>query len=87
MKRVCRAVVVLFGGLYLTALVLFLIGTFGLFGSSKGPMAGIFLIPIGLPWNLILGGLPSPILPWVAAGAPFVNLLMLWGLCRFVVRG
>ena len=48
-----RWVLIVFLALYAIALVLFLIGTFGLFGSPQGPLVGVFLIPIGLPWNII----------------------------------
>ena len=37
--------------LYLAALFLFVVGSFGLFGSDSGPLAGVFLVPLGLPWN------------------------------------
>lgn len=86
MKRICRYVIVAFGGLYLAALALFLIGTLGLFGSPSGPMAAVFLIPLGLPWNQLLDGISPQALPWVAAGAPLANLILLWGLCRLMTR-
>ena len=49
------------GGLF-QALLLFrqgvldmgqVIGFFGLFGSPRGPLAGVFLIPLGMPWILM----------------------------------
>jgi hypothetical protein len=73
-----------FAGLYVVALALFGIGTFGLFGSDPGPLAGIFLMPLGLPWNMMLDAFPAPALPWLAASAPTVNLLLLWGMCRLI---
>ena len=39
--------------LYIAALLLFLIGTFGWFGQETDPLSGVFLIPLGLPWNLL----------------------------------
>jgi hypothetical protein len=87
MKRICRYVIVSFGLLYLAALAVFLIGAFGLFGSPTGPLAGIFLVPLGLPWNLMLDGISPHVLPWVAAAAPIANLILLWGLCRLITPG
>lgn len=43
----------MFAALYGAAFLLFLIGTYGWFGQEKGPLAGVFLIPLGLPWNLL----------------------------------
>ena len=39
--------------LYLLALMLFLVGTFGWFGQERDPLSGIFLLPLGLPWNIV----------------------------------
>ena len=68
--------------LYLAALCLLAVGTFGLFGSERDPLAGVFLMPLGLPWNLWLDALPERMLPWVGAGAPLINLVVLWRICR-----
>jgi hypothetical protein len=72
-----------FASLYALALLLFLAGTYGWFGSPKGPLAGVFLMPLGLPWVLWLNGLPSAIRPFAAAAAPGLNLVLLWSLCRW----
>ena len=71
-----------FGLLWLAALALFVIGTFGLFGSPSGPLAGVFLLPLGLPWTLATGGLPETIRPWAAALAPGINLALLVWMAR-----
>jgi hypothetical protein len=71
-----------FAVLYAVAFTLFLIGTYGLFGSPQGPLAGVFLVPLGLPWNLWLDGLPESLRPGAAVATPALNLLLLWGLCR-----
>jgi hypothetical protein len=81
-ERFCRIVFITFAGLYAVALALFVIGTFGFFGSERGPLAGIFLIPLGLPWSLMLDAFSAPALPWLAASAPAANLLFLWGVYR-----
>lgn len=68
--------------LYLAALALLIIGTFGLFGQEQDPLAGVFLLPLGLPWNLLLDriGLAGP-LPMVLA--PLLNIAIVWGLWRW----
>ena len=86
MSRICRYIVIAFAVLYVTAFALFLIGTYGWFGSPQGPLAGIFLIPLGLPWILWIDGLPSTVWPAAAVAMPALNLLLLWGLCRWRVR-
>jgi hypothetical protein len=84
--KLCTVALVILGLLYLTALALFAIGTFGLFGSPKGPMAGIFLVPLGLPWIKMLDGVLATLRPWLAMATPLVNLCMLWVLCRLLRR-
>jgi hypothetical protein len=80
---ICRAGVRVFAVLYAAALAIFLIGSFGLFGQPRDPLAGAFLIPLGLPWNLAVDTAPEPLWPWLAAAAPTLNILLLVGLCRF----
>lgn len=69
--------------LYLGALALLIIGTFGLFGQEQDPLAGVFLLPLGLPWNILLDriGLAGPLL---AVLAPLLNIAIVWGLWRWV---
>ncbi len=86
MSRTCRVVVIAFAALYASAFALFLIGTYGWFGSPQGPLAGIFLVPLGLPWSRWLGGLPPAVLPAAAVAAPALNLLLLWMSCRWRAR-
>lgn len=83
---ICKWVVRIVGVLYLVALALLLIGTFGLFGQERDPLSGIFLLPLGLPWNLFVDLAPEPAWPWLAAASPLVNLLILVGLCRALRR-
>lgn len=82
LSKTCRILVAAFAVVYVGALALLLIGTFGLFGQERDPLSGVFLLPLGLPWNMFLDGLPEDTLPWAAAGAPLVNLLVLAGVCR-----
>lgn len=72
----------IWGTLYLAALFLFLVGTFGLFGSETGPLAGVFLVPLGLPWIRLVDLFPEPLWPWLGAASPLVNMLLLYALHR-----
>ena len=81
---ICRVVLLILALLYLAALALFAIGSFGLFGSPQGPLAGIFLVPLGLPWILMTDGVPEAALPWVGVLAPLVNLGLIAALCRAI---
>jgi 4-amino-4-deoxy-L-arabinose transferase-like glycosyltransferase len=78
----CRWVFFGFLLLYLAALFLLAVGTFGLLGSPRGPLAGVFLMPLGLPWILLIDFAPRALHPWFAAGAPLVNLLAIRLICR-----
>lgn len=76
-----RWVFFVFVGLYAAALALFAIGTYGWFGQEQDPLSGVFLIPLGLPWNFVadwfgLAGATSAIL------APLVNAAILYWLWK-----
>lgn len=86
MSRFCRFIVIAFAVIYAVACALFLVGTYGAFGSATGPLAGVYLVPLGLPWVWWIDGLPSRLLAAVAIAAPALNLLLLWGLCRWRAR-
>lgn len=81
MGTVCRFVLRAFILAYVLALLLFLIGFFGWFGSDQGPLAGVFLIPLGLPWNQLLDWSPDRLRAVLAAAAPLLNLAILQALC------
>jgi hypothetical protein len=85
MKK-CRIVAWIFTFLYAAALVLLLVGTFGLFGNERDPLAGIFLIPLALPWIFLVNLAPEPAWPWLTALAPAINLVLLWVLCHHLKR-
>ncbi len=76
-----RIAIWIFLALYVAALGLFAISTVGLFGQDKDPLGGVFLIPLGLPWNIIADrlGLASM---GAAIGAPLINLAILFWLKR-----
>ncbi len=68
--------------LYVVALFLFLVGHFGWFGQERTALAGVFLAPLGLPWNMLFSRAPEPLLPWLGLGAPIINIAILSFLCR-----
>lgn len=82
MSTRCSLFVAGFGILYLIALGLLVIGMFGLLGQEKDPLSGIFLLPLGLPWNLLAGGIPDTAKPWFAGLSPLLNLALIWYVCR-----
>lgn len=86
MRLICRLFFLLFGLAYLAALAILAIGNFGLFGQQRDPLSGIYLLPLGLPWNRMIDIFPEPLWPWLAAAAPGLNLLIIWALCRWAGR-
>lgn len=82
----CRILALLFVAAYGVALALMLIGTFGLFGQETGPLAAVFLVVLGLPWNRLADLAPERWWPWLAAVAPLANLAVLAALCRVAQR-
>jgi len=84
LHTLCQGVVIIFGVAYLLALGIFLIGIFGLFGQERDPLSAVFLMPLGLPWNLFLDPAPDMLKPWLAALAPALNLFILRPICRAI---
>lgn len=80
---ICRIVIIVFAVLWVLAVVLLAIGTFGWFGQARDPLSGVFLIPLGLPWNRVMDALG---IPGLAAGliAPGINLAILAAICRWL---
>ena len=76
MKWVFIVFVVLYG----IALLLMAIGTFGWFGQEKDPLSGVFLLPLGLPWNILADriGLGVPILAILAPATNAAILYWFW---------
>ena len=71
----------IFVGLYLVALFLLAVGTFGWFGQERDPLSAVFLMPLGLPWNLI-GDRLGLAGPWLAIAAPAINAATLYWLWK-----
>lgn len=83
-RGACRILFFVLIGLYAIALALFVIGTFGLLGSESGPLAGVFLVPLGLPWIMMLDVFPDAAMPWLGAAAPLLNLGIIYAACRLI---
>jgi hypothetical protein len=86
MGTLCTWIVRVFGALCLAALALLLIGTFGLFGQERDPLSGVFLLPLGLPWNHWIDWIPDGARAWAAAAAPLLNFAILSTACRVARR-
>ena len=82
MTGICKWVIRIVGVLYLVALALLLIGTFGLFGQEQDPLSEVFLIPLGLPWVFWVEVFPELLRPWLAALSAMLNLAILTFICR-----
>lgn len=83
---ICRIFFWLFALLYLAALAILVIGTFGLFGTAPDPLSGVYLIPLGFPWNHMIDAFPEELWTELGAAAPGINLLIIWILCRWLNR-
>lgn len=77
MKRFFLWLSWIFAAVYFLALMIFAIGRFGLFGAESDPLAGVFLIPLGLPWNFLADALPVVAQPAAAVLAPLINVAIL----------
>ncbi len=78
----CRWALIVLAGFYAAALGLFVVGTFGLVGQPRDPLAGVFLVPLGWPWNRAVPLAPEPAWPWLAAAAPLANVALVALVCR-----
>ncbi|MCA0902848.1 hypothetical protein [Qipengyuania aquimaris] len=72
---------IVFTALYAIALFLLTVGTFGWFGQEQDPLSGVFLMPLGLPWNILADRL-GLMGPWVAILAPAINAGILYWLWK-----
>lgn len=80
--RICRWALRGFAIAYVVALAIGLVGSFGLFGQERDPLAWVFVIILGQPWVALISGAADPFLPWLAAVCPLLNLFLLAALCR-----
>lgn len=84
---ICRIATLTFAVLYALATFVFLTGTFGWFGQEKDALSGVFLLPLGVPWVLLLEGLSDRLMAIGGVLAPMLNLGLLLLVCRRVRRG
>ena len=63
--------------LYVAALFIWAVGSFGWFGQERDPLSAVFLVPLGLPWVALTVGAPDAALPWIGGLAPLVNIAIL----------
>lgn len=82
----CRVVPALFALAYLLAVALLAASTFGLFGVEPDPLSGVYVILLGQPWVRFVDATPEVLSPWLAAGAPIVNLVLLMLICKVARR-
>ncbi|AHM02886.1 hypothetical protein roselon_00441 [Roseibacterium elongatum DSM 19469] len=82
--RICRTLMIVLILLYLAALAIGLIGTYGWFGQDRDPLSWVFILPLGLPWVLMLDGAGDTAAPVLVALTPLLNIAILWGLCHFM---
>jgi hypothetical protein len=73
----------IFATLFVIALFLMLAGTNGLFGQEPDPLSGIFLVPLGLPWNIIaerlgLTAMGAAVAMVTGIVSPLINLAILF---------
>jgi hypothetical protein len=83
----CRLIAGLF-------VLLWIVGIASYFAAASGAgdwadyLSALIMTPLGLPWNLsaLLGGANQGLRLGIALGAPLINLIIVYGLCRLVVR-
>lgn len=84
--RIFRWLFWIFAALYAVALIVFFGVLFGVFRGDA--LAGVFLIPLGLPWIVFAENLPKvwilgfSLTWWTGVLAPAINLLILYLLAR-----
>lgn len=86
MMRTCRVVLTLFGLAYAFAVVLLIVGTYGLLGQEKDPLSGVFLLPLGFPWVYLFDPPADDLKLTMAIAAPALNLALMLLICRVLRR-
>jgi hypothetical protein len=72
--------------LYVLALVVFIVGNFGLFGFDKDPLSAVYLLVLGWPWLVLTEDLPERLLMVSALIAPLINIVILQSLGSLLGR-
>tara|TARA_E500000305_G_scaffold103620_1_gene99269 strand:+ start:295 stop:531 length:237 start_codon:yes stop_codon:yes gene_type:complete len=70
----------IFTALYALALLALGAGTYGWLGTEQDPLSGVFLLPLGLPWNILAdkAGLEGTGVMIAAPGITAAILYWLW---------
>lgn len=66
----------IFMALYVVSVLLLVVGAAGMFGAEEDPLSAVFLLPLGLPWNVLadrlgLAGVASLLMAPLINGAIF----------------
>ena len=82
----CKAILIGFCALYVLAIAIWALGTFGWFGVEKDPLSGVFLIILGQPWVRWIDALPEVM--WPAGGilTPLINVAIISSICALLGR-
>ncbi len=84
---ICRIITGLMLLAWLAGVALFFVNQ-GLDNDVLDVLTALVLTPLGLPWNLapIFTGGSEAMRLAVALGAPVINVLIVWSLCRVLAR-
>lgn len=82
MGKFCKFVIGLLFFFYLIALGIFAVLKWGLFGVTTDPLAGLFLAPMGLPWNVLVDVESLNLRILIGVLSPMINLAIVYLLCR-----
>ncbi len=84
---ICRIITGLMALAWIAGVALFFINQ-GLHNDVLDILTALVLTPLGLPWNLtpiFIGGSETMRMV-IALGAPIINILIVWGLCKVLAR-
>ena len=82
----CNIATWAFAVAYAVALYLLAVGTWGWLGTERDPLSGVFLIPLGLPWNCLIDSFSDGNRALLASLAPALNLVILFSVCSALRR-
>ena len=70
----------IFAALYALALFSLFLGITGWLGQERDPLAAVFLVPLGFPWNVALDkiGLGGPVTLALSPAITAAILVVLW---------
>lgn len=86
MARVFKSIAIALAIFWVLAVAVLVIGIFGLFGQEQDPLSGVFLIPIGFPWIMMLDSFPEAARFWLAVFSPGLNVALFAILARVFTK-